>query len=127
MAYYAYKYGYCAGGTGFDLSDVGLDWFQYIRIDNPVGSGMTPEVDAIAAVDPDAPPPDFDCDTDVDTDDLAFFENCATGPALGPPAPGCERADLDKDGDVDQDDFGILQRCFSGPDVRADPDCRGLR
>ncbi|MGQ9651806.1 MAG: hypothetical protein ACUVXJ_17010 [Phycisphaerae bacterium] len=126
VADYAYRYGYCAGGTGFDLQDVGLDWFQYIRIDNPVGSGMTPEIDAVAAVDPEAPPPDFDCDTDVDADDLAFFESCATGPALGPPAPGCERADIDYDGDVDQSDFGILQRCFSGPDVRADPACKGL-
>lgn len=126
LAHYARKYGYCAGGTGFDLDDVGLQWFRYIRIDNPVGSGMTPEIDAVADVDPDAPAPDFDCDTDVDVDDMAFFESCATGPGLGPPAAGCERTDLDQDGDIDQADFAVVQRCYSGPDVAADPDCKGL-
>lgn len=126
LAYYARRYGYSAGGTGFDLDEVNLGWFRYVRIENPTGSGMSPEIDAIADVDPDAPAPDFDCDTDVDADDLAFFESCVTGPALGPPAPGCERTDLDQDGDVDQSDFGIVQRCYSGPDVPADPDCKGL-
>jgi hypothetical protein len=126
LAHYAYKYGYCAGGTSFDLSEVGLDWFQYIRIDNPLNSGMTPEIDAVSDVDPDAPAPDFECDTDVDGDDLEFFRSCATGPAMGPPAAGCERADLDNDGDVDQVDFAVVQRCLSGADVRADPDCKGL-
>lgn len=133
VADYAYKYGYCAGGTGFDLDDAlspelvpGLAWFRYVRINNPVNSGMTPEIDAVADVDPDAPPPDFNCDTDVDTDDLTFFEDCATGPALGPPAPGCERADIDQDGDVDQVDFAVMQRCLSGAGVRSDPDCKGL-
>ncbi|NLE57431.1 MAG: hypothetical protein GX616_03665 [Planctomycetes bacterium] len=126
LAYYAQRYGYCAGGTGFDLEHVGLDWFRYVRIDNPADSGMTPEIDAVADVDPDAPAPDFDCDTDVDVDDMAFFESCATAPGVGPPIPGCERTDLDQDGDVDQSDFGVVQRCYSGPDVAADPDCKGL-
>jgi hypothetical protein len=126
LAYYTYKYGYCAGGTGFDLQEVGVDSFQYLRIDNPLGSGMTPEIDAVADVDPDAPPPDFDCDTDVDADDLEFFEDCATGPGVGPPVVGCERADIDRDGDVDQADFAVMQRCLSGADVRSDPDCKGL-
>ncbi len=124
VAEYAAKYGYCAGGTGFDLDDVNLPWFRFIRISNPAGSGMTPEIDAVADVDPDAPAPDFDCDTDVDVDDIAVFENCATGPAMGPPAPECLRTDLDQDGDVDQSDFAILQRCFGGPDVPVDPDCK---
>ncbi len=124
VAEYAREYGYSAGGTGFDLADVGLDWILYVKIENPVGSGQTPEIDALADVDPDVAPPDFDCDTDVDRDDLDHLEACATGPALGPPASGCERADLDDDGDVDQADFGLLQRCLNEPDVPANPKCR---
>ena len=61
---------------------------------------------------------------DVDQDDVAFFESCATGPMVGPPSPGCERADLDADNDVDQSDFGILQRCLGGPDAPVNPSCR---
>lgn len=62
-------------------------------------------------------PPDFDCDADVDQDDLAIFVDCATGSGV-PLAPGappvCQDADLDDDGDVDQDDFGIFQRSYTG-------------
>ncbi|NLX12530.1 MAG: hypothetical protein GXY44_02610 [Phycisphaerales bacterium] len=125
LAYYTRKYGYSAGGTGFDLDDVGIEWFQYIRIQNPTDSGMTPEIDAVAIVDPEAAAPDFDCDTDVDADDLVFFRSCVTGPGIRQTNPACARADLDKDGDVDQDDFAILQRCFSGADIPADPACMG--
>lgn len=124
VAHYAQRYGYGAGGTSFDVADVGVGWFQYVRISNPPGSGVTPELDAVADVDPEAPAPDFDCDTDVDADDVAALLACDTGPALGPPLPGCERMDLDDDGDVDQVDFGIVQKCFSGPDVPADPNCK---
>lgn len=124
LAHYARRYGYCAGGTGFNLDDVHLDWFQYIRIDNPANSGMTPEIDAVADVGPDEAAPDFDCDTDVDANDIAFFKTCVTGPGVKTAPPGCERADIDQDGDVDQADFGILQRCYHGPDVPADPDCK---
>ncbi len=67
--------------------------------------------------------PDLDGDGDVDTNDLARFQACAAGPAVGPPAAGCEEADLDRDLDVDQSDFGLLQRCLSGKDVPADPHC----
>lgn len=67
---------------------------------------------------PVAPEPvaaDFDQDGDVDANDGAVFESCATGPAIGPPSPGCERADWDGDGDVDQADYGPLQQSFTGP------------
>lgn len=57
---------------------------------------------------------DFDGDGDVDADDFAFLSGCRTGPAVGPPASGCEAADLDGDGDVDHDDFGRFQRCYAG-------------
>lgn len=88
---------------------------------------------------PISPRSDFDEDGDVDADDLAIFEACATGPAvpytpasLPEPAPGCTltadgdnhiAADFDDDGDVDQSDFGIVQRCYSGGGAPADPNC----
>lgn len=81
-------------------------------------------------------PADFDCDGDVDTNDLTIFQGCATGPDLpydGSALPaGCMseadhqgfiRPDLDRDGDVDMTDFGTFQRCFSGTDEPAEPDC----
>ena len=59
----------------------------------------------------------------VDADDYLIFEGCATGPALGPPASGCEPTDMDDDNDVDQGDFAMFQRCLSGENVAGDPDC----
>jgi len=66
---------------------------------------------------------DFDGDSDVDSDDFDYFQSCSTGPAVGPPSPGCENADLDGDNDVDQSDFGLFQRCISGAEVLADQNC----
>ncbi len=37
-----------AGGTGFDLAALGLDWIQYVRIEH--GDSGVPEIDAIADV-----------------------------------------------------------------------------
>lgn len=68
-------------------------------------------------------PADADGDGDVDANDLAAFENCATGPAIGPPAPGCEPFDFDTDGDIDNADHGVFQRCFSGSNQPAEPAC----
>ncbi len=49
----AQAYGQSAGGTPFDLADVGLSWIQYVRIDNFRGSATaTPEIDAVADVAP---------------------------------------------------------------------------
>jgi hypothetical protein len=39
-----------AGGTGFDIGALGLDWIQYVRIEDDPNSGATTEVDAIADV-----------------------------------------------------------------------------
>jgi hypothetical protein len=124
VAWCAQRYGYSAGGTGFDLADVGLTSFQYIRIENPLLSGYTTEIDAVADVDPTAAAPDFDCDADVDLDDITAFEACRTAPGVTSTAAGCERMDIDYDGDVDQMDFAVLQRCISGPDFPADPNCK---
>ncbi len=84
-----------------------------------------------------APPlqADFDGDCDVDADDFAIFEACATGPNVAylpavpqgcPLAPGLDgkiAADFDEDADVDQTDFGVFQRCFRGPDVAGIAGC----
>ncbi len=67
---------------------------------------------------------DDDRDGDVDSVDLARFDDCAHGPAV-PFGPGCDEKDHDKDDDVDMDDFGAFQRCFSGMDISADPQCEG--
>lgn len=66
---------------------------------------------------------DFDGDGDVDAQDLQIFESCLTGPAVGPPASGCEPADLEGDGDVDQSDFGLFQRCWSGENIPPAESC----
>ena len=57
VAHAARQYGESAGGTGFDIdlldlprNENGLKWFQYIRVDNPSGSGLTPEIDAFSDV-----------------------------------------------------------------------------
>ena len=38
------------GGVGVDLALVGLGQISFVRISNPVGSGVTPEIDALADV-----------------------------------------------------------------------------
>ncbi len=67
-------------------------------------------------------PSDFDSDEDVDADDLAALESCASAPGV-PRSAGCEGRDLDNDDDVDQTDFAVFQRCYSGANVMADPNC----
>jgi len=66
--------------------------------------------------------PDFDQDWDVDEDDFAAFEACASGPGV-PRSSGCEGKDFDLDNDVDQADFSLFQRCYSGEHVEANLSC----
>lgn len=40
------------GGAGVDISGTDLDAISFVRISNPVGSGFTPEIDAISDVSP---------------------------------------------------------------------------
>jgi len=39
-----------AGGTGFDIAELGLDWIMYVRIEDDPESSVTTEIDAIADV-----------------------------------------------------------------------------
>ncbi len=39
-----------AGGTGFDIGALGLDWIRYVRIEDDPGSVVTTEIDAVADV-----------------------------------------------------------------------------
>jgi hypothetical protein len=50
LAEIALLYGQSAGGTGFDIGLLQLDWIEYVRIENPEGSGVTPDIDAFADV-----------------------------------------------------------------------------
>src|SRR5207244_345088 len=111
---------------------------------SPVETGASsvyPGLDDLKLVDLNICPcqsvrPDFDCDGDVDGDDLAVFRACSTrskvpyhpaalppGCTLAPNAGGIIDADLDNDADVDQNDFGIFQRCYSGAGKPANANC----
>ena len=122
VADYANRYGCSAGGAGFDLDIVGVPAIRFIRIDNPTGSGLQPEIDAVSDV-AARRFPDFDCDSDVDGDDVQFLRSCKTGPSVTGMSETCQRADLDGDRDVDQTDLAFLQRCHSGKNIPADRDC----
>jgi len=74
-----------AGGTGFDLADVGLDWIMYVRIEDDPNTGYLTEIDAVADVsacgDYKHPYPagDLNFDCRVNFEDLAIL----TGNWLG--------------------------------------------
>ncbi len=122
VAEVAALYGQSAGGTGFDIGQLGLPWIEYVKIENLTSSGTT-EIDALADVAPTASPADFDCDGHVAQSDLDHFKACRTGSAVGHTPPGCENADFDGDDDVDGNDFGLFQRCISGLNLNADAEC----
>ena len=68
-----------AGGTGFDLADVGLDWIMYVRIEDDPAGTWTSEVDAVADVSScgdykhPLPAGDINGDCRVDMGDLAVI------------------------------------------------------
>ena len=39
-----------AGGTGFDIGNLGLEWIQYVRIQDDANTTGLPDIDAIADV-----------------------------------------------------------------------------
>lgn len=85
------------------------------------GNGAPPVVD-LGAYEFVLIPGDYDHDRDVDSDDWAGFESCASGPAISY-VGDCQQADFDGDGDVDPSDFGVFQRCFSGENSPGEPTC----
>lgn len=103
-----------SASAGQDLRDHFSSEYGF-PIDNTTWPLMLAAAQNRVAARPWQPPgaPDFDCDGDVDANDLDIFRACWTSPAVGPPALNCERADFDHDLDVDQSDFGIFQRCYS--------------
>ena len=48
VAEMAVAYQGSAGGTGFDIGELGLSWIQYVRIEDVDGSSATTEIDAVA-------------------------------------------------------------------------------
>lgn len=68
-----------AGGTGFDIGVLGLDWIQYVRIEDDPASMGTTEIDAVADVSSCGdykhpyPPGDVNEDCRVDMADLAVL------------------------------------------------------
>ena len=57
---------------------------------------------------------DFDADGDVDLDDYAYWDDCMTGPDMGPYALQCALLDFEPDGDVDLADFAGFQEALGG-------------
>lgn len=57
---------------------------------------------------------DHDCSRVLNASDAAFDE-CLTGPGLGPYAAGCEALDFNGDGDVDLDDMAAFWRLTLTP------------
>lgn len=45
-------YGNSGGGTGVDIGSFGFSQISYVRVSNPIGSSVTPEIDAFADVSP---------------------------------------------------------------------------
>ncbi|MBI9018868.1 MAG: hypothetical protein JEZ07_16580 [Phycisphaerae bacterium] len=80
MAQVSQLFGKSAGGTGFDLAESGFQWIQYIKIQS---NGTTPEIDAVAAVDPGYcgdknhpyPTGDINKDCIVNIEDFAILAN----------------------------------------------------
>jgi hypothetical protein len=66
-----------AGGTGFDIAVFGLDWIQYVRIEDDPNSEVSTEIDAVADVSccgdyrHPFPAGDINMDCRVDARDLA--------------------------------------------------------
>ena len=88
------------GGAGIDLAPLGLRAIRYVRVQGPLQSGFSPEVDAFADVAPVAPSPDLDGSGSIDAADLALLLS-AWGTAGS-------SADLDGDGTVGPSDIAVL-------------------
>ncbi len=80
-------YGQSAGGTAFDLAWLGvagLDWIQYVRIEDAAGGTLTTEVDAVADVAPAfVPRGDLDKDGVVGAWDIGLLQRHVGEAAYG--------------------------------------------
>jgi len=104
-------YGESAGGTGFDLSESGMEWIQYVKIEGRNGS--TPEVDAISDVsccgDWKHPYPNGDIthDCQVDYEDLGLLATYWLETVTGP-QESAEVADVFKDNIINFKDWAVM-------------------
>jgi hypothetical protein len=102
------RYAGSGGGAGIDIGALGLASARFVRITGPSAAGMSPEIDAIAAVAPAGSPADLDGDGMVGASDLSMLLS-AWGIAGGGVAGGkVPSADLDGDGVVAASDLAIL-------------------
>jgi len=104
VAEVAGAYGASAGGTGFDIGSLGLEWIQYVRIDGPADQAP-PEVDALADAAIDAAlaaPGDATLDARVNYQDVGIL---ATN--YGRTQASWIEGDFTGDGTVDYLDVGI--------------------
>lgn len=90
------------GGAGVDIGALGLSEISFVRISNPEGSGITPEIDGFADVSPRIPG-DVDLDGMVNVTDLLKLLA-----AWGARAPGDAPADFNHDGLVNVTDLLTL-------------------
>ncbi|MFH1882915.1 MAG: dockerin type I domain-containing protein [Planctomycetota bacterium] len=102
-----------AGGTGFDIGVLGLEWIQYVRIQDDPNSNATTEIDAIADVsccgDYKHPYPvgDLNQDCKVDYDDFGILIQYWLVEISGPNDPAVI-ADINEDGIVNIDDWILI-------------------
>jgi hypothetical protein len=105
-----------AGGTGFDIGVFGLDWIQYVRIqDDPAGpTGRTTEIDAVADVsccgDYKHPFPQGDINEDcqVDMNDFAVLSQYWLYEIQSPDDPA-QIADIYDDDTINYFDLDIIK------------------
>ncbi len=104
-------YGESAGGTGFDLSESGMEWIEYVKSEGRNGS--TPEVDAVADVsacgDWKHPYPggDITHDCQVDYEDFALLSDFWLEVVTGPEEPAAA-ADIYGDNMINFKDWAIM-------------------
>jgi hypothetical protein len=97
------RYAGSGGGAGIDIGALGLASARFVRISGPSAAGMSPEIDAIAAVQPAGSPADLDGDGVVGAGDLSTLLS-----AWGASGGKNMAADLDGDGVVGASDLAIL-------------------
>lgn len=102
-----------AGGTGFDIGELGLQWIQYIRIEDDPESNVTTEIDAIADVGccgdykHTYPVGDLSRNCRVGYEDFDLMIQYWTTEISGPDDPAVI-ADLNGDGIVNFDDWLLM-------------------